>query len=175
MFADDSVQRAPSRAQQTGQARSERQSTQHVLGRCRGSPTGAPLGLGAVPGSRGRGKHSSTRRGSAHGWAGVQATGPTADRDIARLPRGPKWGGFELVVHGKGTEKIHAPDKAWSDTELVRASLEKEACEAVGVPSLHLFQGTHNCHGDFLFTLHDWRDLDAAVCGVVDEVPQRER
>jgi hypothetical protein len=79
---------------------------------------------------------------------------------------GDKWGGFELVVHGSGTDRIPQWAAAWSDTDLARASLEKEACEAAGVQSLHLFVGTHNCHGDFYLALHDWRDLDAAVRGV---------
>ena len=77
-----------------------------------------------------------------------------------------KWSGFEFVLHGNGSEKIPAPARAWSDTELERASLSKEACEAAGVRSLHVPRGDHNCRGDIYLALHDWRDLDAAVRGV---------
>jgi hypothetical protein len=45
-------------------------------------------------------------------------------------------------------------------------SLQKEACEAAGVPSIHVVGGATNCHGDFYLALHDWRDLDVAVRGV---------
>jgi hypothetical protein len=77
-----------------------------------------------------------------------------------------KWPGFEFVVHGNGSERIPEPGRAWSDTELERASLGKEACEAAGVRSLHVLGGLHNCRGDIYFALHDWRDLDAAVRGI---------
>jgi hypothetical protein len=79
-----------------------------------------------------------------------------------------KWPGFELVVHGHGTDRF--PEQRgppWGEADLVRQSLEKEACEATGVSSIHVSDfPTNNCHGDIYLYLHDWRDLDTAVRGI---------
>jgi hypothetical protein len=96
----------------------------------------------------------------------VHTTPGTYDGYEVRSDCGARWPGFEFIVHGNGSEKIPRSARAWSDTELERMSLEKEACEATGVRSLHILEGVHNCRGDIYFALHDWKDLDAAVRGV---------